>query len=71
VSQNPQIPAFFSQIDPTNRDDYRYLNDTNICHFIWERMSQVKGDYYKYPTNNFISNFQIPVSLQTKAAITA
>ena len=64
MSCDPQIPALFSQIDRTNRDEYRYITETDACYYIWERMSQVKGDYYKYPTNNFISNFKIPVSLK-------
>jgi hypothetical protein len=62
VSRNPQIPSLFSQIDRTNRGEYAFLEEADVRYYIWERMSQVKGDYYKYPANNFIWNFQIEMS---------
>jgi hypothetical protein len=58
----PEIPQRFRKIDETNGHEYHYILEGDQCYYIWERMSQVKVEYNKYPTNNLISNLQIPVS---------
>lgn len=67
MSNFPKIPQRFSIIDETNWDEYFYIGPGDDCYYIWERMSHLwkageQPDFSKYPTNGFISNFQIPVA---------
>ena len=67
----PRVPKRFSVIDEANRGEYAYILRGDECFYIWERMSHLwksrdRLDYSKYPTNGFISNFQIPVSCKTE-----
>src|ERR1700734_4054354 len=44
----------------------RYLEATDRCFYIWERMSRLwRPDYAQYPVNGLISNLQIPPSCRT------
>jgi hypothetical protein len=70
VSNPPRIPKRFSIVDETTWDEYFYIGPGDDCFYIWERMSNLwksgqRPDYSKYPTNGFISNFQIPVVCKT------
>jgi hypothetical protein len=67
----PELPTAFFVIDETNWDEYAYLSVGDQCFYLWERMSSLweegrRPDYGKYPTNQFISNFQIPMSCKTE-----
>lgn len=70
MANAPTIPNRFSVIDETNRDQYAFLQPQDECFYIWERMSRLwageRPDYASIPaTNQFISNFQIPVTCRT------
>ena len=70
MSNFPRIPKRFSILDETNWNEYCYI-ELSECFYIWERMSHLwkpgaRPDYSKYPTNGFISNFQIPVTCKTE-----
>lgn len=71
MPNDPTIPRRFSVIDETNREQYAFLQPHDECYYIWERISQLwsgheKPDYSMVPaTNNFIANFQIPVTCKT------
>jgi hypothetical protein len=71
VASAPTIPRRFCVIDETNREQYAFLQEQDACFYIWERMSQLwagvaRPDYASIPaTNQFISNFQIPVTCKT------
>jgi hypothetical protein len=71
VANHPTIPRRFSVIDETNREQYAFLQPSDECYYIWERMSQLwsgheQPDYQNIPaTNQLISNFQIPVTCKT------
>ncbi len=68
MANTPTIPRRFSVIDETNREQYAFLQEHDECYYIWERISQLwagseRPDYTSIPaTNQFISNFQIPVT---------
>lgn len=62
----PAPPRSFFVIDETNWNEYHYILPSDHCFYLWERMSRLwqpggTPDYDKYPTNHFISNYQIPV----------
>lgn len=71
MASTPPIPRRFSVIDETNRGQYAFLQEQDECYYIWERISQLwagdeRPDYASIPaTNQFISNFQIPVTCKT------
>lgn len=67
MSTFPPVPKSFRLIDQTNWGEYYYIAASDVCLYIWERMSKVKaGEWHQYPANGLIANLQIPLSAQTE-----
>jgi hypothetical protein len=56
----PPIPARLQQIDALLLDEHWHIDADDECFFLWERVSG--GRFNEYPTNDLISNIQIPTS---------
>jgi hypothetical protein len=56
----PPIPARLQQIDALLRDEHWHIDAGDECFFLWERVTG--GRFSEYPTNDLISNIQIPTS---------
>jgi len=66
----PKIPRDLFIIDEAVRDEYYYIEASDTCFYIWERMSRfwsggAQPDYTQYPVNSLISNFQMPPSVKS------
>lgn len=56
----PPIPDRLQQIDALLLDEHWHIDADDECFFLWERVTG--GRFNEYPTNDLLSNIQIPTS---------
>ena len=56
------MPNRARRIDQSNWSEYWYIMPTDECVYVWERISNVKQGWSKFPENSFFKNLQIPLS---------